>query len=348
MAMLFSISLKTSFTDCYLLTFNYYKIILTVQKYRSENKLLWDGFIDRSLQGTFLFHRDFMEYHANRFDDYSLLVFKGEDLLAVLPAHITDNILYSHQGLTYGGIVHTGRLKFVDILQVYKAILCFLEAHNISLLSLKALPQIYYKTPDFSSDYVLHILEANHYRTDVLSVVNPRLKNYSRGRKEGYKRGVKSNLKVLETDDFFEFWTHILLPNLKRKHNTEPVHNLAEISLLKSRFKNQIRQFNVYKGKTLVGGATIFETDTVAHAQYISGNSDKNKLGSLDFLHIYLLENVFQDKLFFDFGSSNENQGKSINQGLLFWKQGFGASIYNQNYYTVATKNHSNLDNLMI
>ena len=54
---------------------------------------------------TFLFHRDFMDYHQDRFDDYSLLIFKKEKLIAVFPANKIDEILYSHQGLSYGGLV---------------------------------------------------------------------------------------------------------------------------------------------------------------------------------------------------------------------------------------------------
>ena len=46
-----------------------------------------------------------MEYHADRFTDYSLLVYDGNKLLALLPANRSGDVLYSHAGLTYGGVI---------------------------------------------------------------------------------------------------------------------------------------------------------------------------------------------------------------------------------------------------
>jgi hypothetical protein len=64
-------------------------------------------------------------------------------------------------------------------------------------------------------------------------------------------------------------------------------------------------------------------------------------------LHIYLIEKVFKDKPYFDFGMSHTNEGK-INEGLHFWKEGFGAYAVIQNFYKIETKNHTFLDNLFI
>ena len=144
------------------------------------------------------------------------------------------------------------------------------------------------------------------------------------------------------------FWNEILIPNLSEKHQAKPVHSLDEIQYLHSKFPKNIRQFNVYQNDKIVSGTTIFETNLVAHSQYISGNSDKNELGSLDFLHDYLISNVFKDKKYFDFGISNENQGQNINQGLLFWKEGFGARTIVQNFYEIETKNYPLLESVLI
>ena len=77
-------------------------------------------------------------------------------------------------------------------------------------------------------------------------------------------------------------------------------------------------------------------------------NENKNQLGSLDFLHDYLLKNVFNNKSFFDFGISNENQGKNINEGLLYWKESFGATSITQDFYEIETKNYSLLEGVFI
>ena len=56
----------------------------------------------------------------------------------------------------------------------------------------------------------------------------------------------------------------------------------------------------------------------------------------------------FQDSSFFDFGTSNENEGRKVNSGLLYWKEGFGARSISQNFYEINTKDFKKLNNLMI
>ena len=115
-----------------------------------------------------------------------------------------------------------------------------------------------------------------------------------------------------------------LIPNLSEKHQVKPVHSLEEISDLKIKFPDKIRQFNAYTASgEIVAGTTIFDTKQVARSQYISGNADKNQLGSLDLLHHHLLSDVFKDKAYFDFGTSNQKDEQFMNKGLLYWKAGF-------------------------
>ncbi len=290
-----------------------------------------------------------MDYHSDRFQDFSLIAYKNDKLIAVLPANKVDNSLYSHQGLTYGGLIYKKDLKSIDAIQCFKTILKFLNDVGIEDITLKELPSIYLHNPTNNPmAYVLFKTNAQLIRTDLHSVIDIRHKTYSNSRKEGFKRGIKSNLKVIESDSFDLFWNTILIPNLTSKHGAKPVHSLEEITLLKSRFKNNIRQFNVLYDNKIVGGTTIFETEHVAHCQYISGNAEKNELGSLDFLHHYLIENVFENKPYFDFGTSNINAGQQINVGLLFWKEGFGARSIPQGFYKIETKCYKLLEDVFV
>ena len=170
----------------------------------------------------------------------------------------------------------------------------------------------------------------------------------SKNRVEGVKRGKKHYLEAKEVNCFAEFWNKILIPNLRKKYNVDPLHSLEEIQSLKNEFNNNIRQFNVYFNTEIVAGITVFETDSVAHCQYISADSNKNKLGSLDFLVDYLLNNIFKGKRYFDFGGSSENQGQNINSGLMYWKEGFGARSISHDFYKVETKNFIELKDMML
>jgi hypothetical protein len=291
-----------------------------------------------------------MEYHSGRFSDYSLLVFDDQELIAVLPANSSDGNLISHQGLSYGGLVLHQKIMMPKVLLALQEILSFLDSEGIKTLTLKLLPKIYHSLPSDEMDYLLFILNANLSRRDITSVIdnNNKLNVESSNRKRGIKKGIKSNLRIQEQEDLSSFWNEILIPNLKATHNTSPVHSINEITKLKSQFPKHIKQFNVYSDDKIVGGTTIFETENVAHVQYISANQDKQILGSLDFLFDYLINEHYKDIRYFDFGISNENQGKKVNKGLLSWKESFGGRSISHDFYKIETKNHINLNDLMI
>ncbi len=322
---------------------------MDITLYQRKNKDEWDSFVESSNQQTFLFQRDFMDYHCDRFQDYSLMVYKNNKLLALLPANKTGNEVYSHQGLSYGGLIYTKELKSEEVIQVFEAILKFLNEKEVDSLILKELPSIYLQNATNNAMlYLCFKTNAELLRNDMHSVVDLNFKSYSNSRKEGLKRGRKHNLKVEESDNLDLFWNAILIPNLKSKHGVQPVHTLEEINLLKSRFPKSIRQFNVFYNDAIVGGTTIFETHNVAHCQYISGNADKNELGSLDFLHTHLLDITFKDKSYFSFGTSNIEAGQKVNKGLQFWKEGFGARSITQGFYKIKTENYKLLDGVFV
>ena len=290
-----------------------------------------------------------MEYHSDRFDDYSLLVFKVDKLIGVIPANRVGDAVHSHQGLTYGGFVISSSIKLNEVTIAFKTVLKFLETEGISQFYIKVLPAIYSNLPSDEIHYLSFLLDAKLTRRDVLSVINNSVKRsaISTIRKRGVKKAENHRLIIKEESNFEMFWNTILAPNLEHKFKKKPVHSIAEIKLLKERFPNQIRQFNVYKNDKLVAGTTIFETKNVAHAQYISANEEKQELGSLDFLFQHLIQVVFKDKLNFDFGISNEKEGLKLNEGLLYWKESFGARTITQNFYSFETRNHTKLDNVL-
>jgi len=92
---------------------------------------------------------------------------------------------------------------------------------------------------------------------------------------------------------------------------------------------------------------TIYETPTVAHAQYIASTERGRKLGALDLLVNWLINQHYHKKLFFDFGCSNEQEGRALNHGLLEWKEGFGARACALDFYEVPTANFSRLEPIL-
>ncbi|POY41107.1 GNAT family N-acetyltransferase [Flavobacterium alvei] len=320
----------------------------SVKQYQKNDFENWNAFIGQAKNATFLFHRDFMEYHNDRFEDYSLIVLDGEKWVAVLPANVVGNSVFSHQGLTYGGLVYTEKLKLASVIEIFKSVLLFLNENKIVKLHLKLIPSIYNQKPAEELNYALFLTEAQLIRRDTLAVIDFSQQNsWSKLRKRSIQKGISNDFSIKEVNDFEKFWDEILIPNLEQKHQAKPVHSLEEITKLKVLFPKNIRQFNVYEGGTIIAGTTIFETSTVAHCQYISGREDKNELGGLDVLFQHLISDIFKHKRFFDFGISNENQGRKLNNGLSYWKESFGASTIVQDFYEVETVNYKLLGNVL-
>lgn len=116
-----------------------------------------------------------------------------------------------------------------------------------------------------------------------------------------------------------------------------PVHSLAEISLLKSRFPENIRLFLCLEGQMPLGGTVVFETGRVLHVQYISANEDGKAKGALDILFDFLINERYAEIPVFDFGQSTEKMGTILNEKLIFQKEGFGGRgvMYNTYEYLI-------------
>lgn len=277
-----------------------------------------------------------MEYHSNRFKDASYLVLKKNNVVAVLPANSVDDIIHSHQGLSYGGLILKPSLKLNEVILIFEALLKQLSIDGFKTLDLKFIPDFYALQSTNELKYLVHILNAELYKRDVLSVLD--LKSslpYNSSTKQAIKQAEDQSFEVKEVDEVASFWNELLIPNLKKRHQAKPVHSASEMQKLKQRFPFNIRQFNVYNDDLLISGCTVFETKTTAHVQYIAGSAVKSERVAIDYLHHYLISRVFNEKDFFDFGASTTNKGKNINEGLLFWKERFGARTYTQDFIRI-------------
>lgn len=316
-----------------------------VEKYTKENRLAWDTFISGAKNATFLFARDFMEYHSDRFTDYSLLVYKDDLLYAVLPANIVGDKLYSHKGLTYGSLVLSKSAKLLYTFEAFKALLAFLDAKAISTLELRNIPTFYNTMPSDELSYFLFKANATLIKRDALMVIDKSNKiKFQKNRREGINKAKRNGLTIAVDDNFEGFWNQILIPNLQKKHGVAPVHSLEEIQLLAAKFPDHIKQVNVYKDNVIVAGTTLFLTKTTIHPQYVSGNSDKNAFGSLDLAYDYIINHFDSSKRYFDFNISSEENGTALNSGLIFWKESCGARTYVADNYLIDTACYKTLD----
>lgn len=314
---------------------------INIRVYKESDFDVWNNFVSKAKNSTFLFDRNFMEYHKDRFQDFSLMVYDDSELIAILPANIKDDAVYSHQGLTYGGILITRQLRMTVFFEVFSEILKFLNNNGITSFHWKEIPYFYNSFPSDEWKYLTFITEAELYRRDLCSVIDLQKDcNFSTLVKRKIKKAEKLSIYYKETELFDEFWNNILEPELLKNHQTSPVHTKDEIKQLKSKFEKNIYLYGVFLEEKLVGGVILFIKRRTVHCQYISIMSEYKKTGALDFLHYKLITEEFRDYDYFDFGISNEQNGRKVNKGLLFWKEGFGARGVAQDFYKVPTKNY--------
>lgn len=306
---------------------------IKVDKYDSRKKTVWDRFIADSKNGFFLFYRNYMEYHADRFTDFSLMFYDDERLIGVLPATLKAKTVISHGGLTFGGIVTGSRMRTAKMLEIFEALKGYLLDQGIHSLIYKAVPHIYADMPAEEDLYALHYVGAKLYRRDVSSSVDIKNKlGFSKGRKWLISRAKKLELSVKHVNDFETFMA-IEEENLIRQHGLKPVHTAAEMELLADRFPENIKLFASYKGDVMIGGVVIYESRHVAHAQYLAATEEGKETGATDIIVNYLINEYYAEKRYFDFGISTEDEGRYLNVGLIENKEGFGARAVVYDFY---------------
>ena len=297
----------------------------TIVRYTSAHEKVWNEFVTRSKNGTFLFFRCYMDYHADRFDDCSLLVYQGEKLLALLPGHVKDGVYGSHNGLTYGGFV-LGNVTYNKFFRLVNEVLAYLHREvGVERMIYRPVPYIYHTTPAQEDLYALFRLDARLTERKISTVVeyaNPMPVKPTR--RQHTRQALKHGFTVVEDEDYAAFWK-VLEENLHNRHQTTPVHSLAEIELLHGRLPQHIRLFRVLspQGET-VAGSVMYVSRSVAHAQYTASTPEGRRWGAVDYLYSHLIYEVFSSLRYFDYGTSVEQGGRFLNETLLSQKEDFG------------------------
>lgn len=298
---------------------------MEIRRYRREDKELWNSFVSKARNATFLFDRNYMDYHADRFDDNSFMFYHKGKLKAVLPANVAGDTLYSHQGLTYGGLLLDKKATVEDVLECFDSLNSWLRENGISKVVYKALPWIYQQYPSEEDLYALTWkCKAQLISRNIASTIfiDNKLK-FAESRKSGIRKALSLNIEVGESNDVDGFW-HVLEDNLGNRYNAKPVHTANEMKLLMSRFPNNIRLYVAKMNGEIVGGTLIYVTPQVVHTQYISASVEGKKHGALDLLFDYIINKVYANCRYFDFGKSTEQGGAYLNEPLIFQKEGFG------------------------
>lgn len=301
-------------------------IKLKILKYESILKNEWDNFVIKSKTDSFLFLRDYMDYHSNRFEDMSFIIYDDNDkIVALLPGNVSDKVFFSHQGLTYGGFITKVESKAKDFIEYFTLLNNFLLSNGVEKVIYKKIPYIYTNYLNDEDEYALFLLNSKIISCGISSTIKLNQKfKFNKSRKSCISKSKRFELTFKLSDNLEEFW-EILEENLRSTHSSKPVHSLEEIKTLKDKFPENIKLFSVYEENKCVAGVVVYEMRNLVHIQYISASERGKEISALDFIFDKLIREIYIHKEYFDFGVSTEQGGRYLNEGLIFQKEGFGA-----------------------
>ena len=306
---------------------------LEIKVYSPDLKGIWNDFVSGSKNGVFLFNRDYMDYHSDRFQDNSLLFFRDSCLVALLPANIENETLYSHAGLTFGGVISGYDMSTSLMLDIFSSLIYYCRSQGIKEVMYKAIPHIYHSIPADEDLYALFCLAARLLARNVTSsIYRPFQSSIRERRLRAIKRAEKNNLIVKRSYDF-KTYMQIVEDVLKERHGVKPVHTPDEIELLAHRFPDNIKLFSSFRNEEMLAGVLIYESKNVAHSQYSVNSNVGLHAGALDLTLKYLINDFYKAIKYFDFGISTDQGGQSLNVGLLYYKESFGAAAVMHDIY---------------
>ena len=285
----------------------------------------WNRYVAKARNATFLFYREYMDYHSDRFRDHSLLFFAGSHLHSILPAHEVGEIFCSHRGLTYGGLLMDNDVTTADVLVLFEELNAYLRQQGFRRVLYRAIPWVYHRLPAEEDLYAIFWKCGARLKQRMSGTVIF-MDEHLRWRKDHRRRlrqAQGAGIRVVRDASLSEFWP-VLNDNLQRKFQAQSVHTLEEIELLKSRFSHEIIQYNAYLGDEIVGGITFYVMGHVLHGQYSGTTDDGKRLGAMEAIYDQVMYHDYTHMRYLDFGTSNEQGGQVLNEGLIAHKEGYG------------------------
>jgi len=298
--------------------------MFTIKRYTAADEKAWNAYVSTARNATFLFLRGYMDYHADRFQDHSLMFYVGNKLHSLLPAHEKGEDFCTHRGLTYGGLIMNMDVTSADVVQLFVELNEYLRLHGFRHVLYKPVPWVYHQVPSEEDLYpIFWECKARITSRDIgTAIALQQHIRWRRLRRRSLRHAQEAGVVVERSEDFATFW-QILSDNLQTNYNVKPVHTLEEITLLHSRFPKEIVLYTAHVNGEMVGGLLLYLSPQVVHAQYSSATLHGKQIGAMDALYDYVINQEYPDYTYLDFGRSTEGDGSVLNETLVSQKEGF-------------------------
>lgn len=301
--------------------------MIEIREYTKENNKEWNDFNKDSKNSLFMFDRQYMDYHSDRFEDHSLMFYRDNELISLLPLSKKKDVLYSHAGLTFGGFISGKSMKQHMMNESFEVLVDYCKGKGFSKMVYKTIPHIYHNQPAEEDRYSLYADGAKLVTVDASTFIN--LKDpikMPKGRKSQISRAKRSGVEIKALSSLDDFNKFIKLENevLSSRYGVQAVHTGQELKMLHDRFPENICLYASLLEGRLIAGVVVYIYEDVIHTQYMAANDEARTIGALDLAVATVIDTYKQSKLWLDFGISTEHDRIYLNEGLIAQKEGFG------------------------
>ncbi len=315
--------------------------MINIKRYSDENIDLWNEFNTKSKNTMFMFDRNYMDYHRDRFKDHSLLFYTDDDLLALFPACEKEDKLISHGGLTYGGFITNEKMKQHTMNDCFDTLIQYASEQGFTEIIYKTIPHIYHLQPAEEDRYSLFAHGAELITVDASTVINLTAPlKMPKGRKAQISRAKREGVEIKVLTELSDYEAFIDIENavLEERHNTRAVHTAAELKLLHDSFAQSIKLYGAVKDGKLIAGTVVYVYNKAIHTQYMAANEEARIIGALDLAVATVINEYKTTKLWADFGISTEHGRIYLNEGLISQKEGFGGRTNTYDIWKIGVK----------
>lgn len=285
----------------------------------------WDELVRRSPNGHFFFERGFLDYHLDRFPSAAFLFRDGKRWLGALPGHARgEHGWASHRGLTYGGLVLAPEPRTAQVVEMFRRLDAHLRGQGVCEALYRPLPWFHHDQPCQASEYAMFRLGARTSSCLATTLVPAGVpSSLSQLRRRKIRKATADGVTCGPDDDLETFWP-LVTARLWERFALKPAHTLEEIRLLKERFPQAIEFFAARKDGAMVSGCLTFRTRQVLHMQYLHSTDAGRDEGGADLLVDWILRHATAPARWFCMGTSCEDGGQVLNEGLQGYKESFG------------------------
>ena len=294
-------------------------------RYDPSQSETWDCFVAQARNRSFLFFRAYMDYHGDKFVDHSMIASRDGNVIALLPAIQAGEILHSHQGLTFGGIIVTPSFRMEHALALVDALVVYCKSNGLSRLIYRPAPQCYHQMP--TDEDIVALIGAGATISDargtsVLDLAAPY--KMTRGRKRELNVAASSGIIITRDEDFAGFMS-LCAGFLERRHGATPVHTGEEMVRLAKRFEHNIKLYAARRDGLIVAGVIVYDNPTCVRLQYVATTDDGSGSGAVSLLYDHIAKEHSPVRRWLDFGPSVDPKTHAVNSNLTFYKESFGA-----------------------